>query len=157
MTYLSQSYATIYDFKQFYQGSEWSELADIDNNTPGQDERRIGQALILAASEIDQIIGIRFILPITVKVPFLTWANIVIARKNLSSYDETDKIRADYDDVINRLQEIAKDRQPKRSFLIDESGSPVPEREIDTLDKSNYLVGKMYSGNLKATVPKFGN
>lgn len=144
-------YATINDFRQFYQDKEFEELGNIDNESMGDEESRVNNALLYAFGEINQILAQRYVLPIVVVVPFLRWANIVIARKNLASLDNTEKVRQDYEDIIFRLKEAIADN----GFLVDENGNPINKKP--DLISSQYYSGKMYSGERKAETPNFGD
>lgn len=145
------TYAKVHEFKTYYELEETLELGNIDNNEPGSEYPRIQQSLDLAAGEINQIISVSYTLPITTDIPFLRWANIVIARKNLSSYDEREKVRADYEDAIARLNAIAKGE----SALVDSLGQLLTRKETLHADIDIYK-GKMFTGNRTATIPKFG-
>lgn len=143
------TYATVEEFKTHVQNSEFAELINVDEESEEYSTERVTDALQNGASEIDQILAKRYQLPFTVTIPYLRWGNIVIARKNLFSYDESSKVRADYDDLIKRLEAIAEDD----SDLVDENGNPVKDKD-DILSKGRY-VSSMYSGSSKATVPEF--
>jgi phage gp36-like protein len=144
-------YATVSDFLKHYQLEEFRELGNIDNDSEIEIESRIYNALSLASSEVDQIIGIKYPLPLPTnyKVPFLVWANVVIARKNLSSYEEREKPRLDYEDVIERLRYIAEGK----SALVDTSGNII--KPITENQSVNRYQGKMYYGQSKAPIPNF--
>ena len=145
-------YATTQDFLIQYQNEEYSELSDIDNDSAEIADDRISSALNMAASEINQIIGVRYKLPLTVSVPFLKWANLVIARHSLDSNDGREKPLEDYEKVIDRLEKIANGK----SVLVDSTGatiSPIPD---SIPDESGYYKGNMYSGRSRAKVPNFG-
>jgi phage gp36-like protein len=143
-------YASVLDFENHYQEDESAELSNLDETEMSANRTRIEQALAKASGEIDTIIGARYTLPIVVSVPYLKWESVAIARKILDSVFERDKTRLDYNDVISRLNNIAKGI----GALIDESGKPVPlTPEIiaeTTTDTS------IYSGNRIAYIPNFG-
>jgi len=137
-------YATVEQFLAHYQSEETRELSNIDGETSSPTIARLPLALQMAASEINQIIGVRYNMPITVVVAFLTLANIVIGRKYLDSFDEREKTRKDYEDVILRLTAIASGE----SVLIDELGNIIPPKP-DIVKADQFYHGRMYSGNMK--------
>jgi phage gp36-like protein len=136
-------YATPEQFAIQYQDAEVDELSKIDNVTDSPNSRLV-LALEMGASEIDQILGNRFIIPIKTPVPYLTLANLVIARNMLSSYQASDKVRQDYEDVIRRLEGIAEGLYA----LVDISGNIIQPKP-SLLDSADTKRGQTYSGNPK--------
>ena len=143
------TYASLEEFKIHVQNSEYSELIDIDEVSSEYSDERVVDALENGTSEIDQILSKRYQLPFSVVIPYLRWGNIVIARKNLFSYDESSKVRADYDDLIERLEAIANDE----SDLVDKDGNPIKDKN-ETMSENRY-VSPMYSGSIKVSIPVF--
>lgn len=99
-------YATVADFVRRFREHESAELSDLDTAELSEDRSAILSALVDADSEIDGILGKRYVVPIKVPNRLLTAYSCKIARHYLYR-DLNEKVAKEYDDSIARLEEIA--------------------------------------------------
>jgi phage gp36-like protein len=137
-------YALVTDFVTKYQEIEAAELSSLGSGYLSHDRTAITEALTDASAEIDIILGVRFLVPITSPNRYLTHACCEIARKNLYPIGvETINIR--YAQVIKQLTDIANGKAAL--------GSPAePSTPPTSVLKPSMLIGER-----RAVVPDFNH
>lgn len=117
-------YATVDDLKVRYGAAEIGELLDRDHD--GQADTDVGETAIQEASaEIDTLIASRYLVPLTVTVPWLKTACCDLARYRLYDNEVPEVVKDRRADVIKHLERIAKGL----ASLIAEDGTTVPDRQ----------------------------
>lgn len=102
-------YATVIDYVTILNEDEAVELSRLENpEAVIADAPKIQRQLFFATTEINAFLTRRYSLPIPVKIPYLVYANVVIAWHNMEVFQEREHVRKRYEDVIKMLKIIAK-------------------------------------------------
>lgn len=146
-------YSTPEDFEEQYTETESAELSSLDEFELSALRDRIRKGIDKADGEINSIIGNRFVTPLSPTPPFLLWASVAITRKILHSYEKSESVIRDYEDVIERLERIGSGKDA----LTGSDGKAIVPKSTEVLGESKTrFSGTMHTGNMKAYVPRFG-
>jgi phage gp36-like protein len=105
------SYATLQDLIDRYGERELIEVADRDEPPAGAPDPVIVQrALDDATAEVDAYLSVKYATPLVTVPNAVLSATCVISRYRLHDDKATERIRADYEDAIRWLKDIAAGR-----------------------------------------------
>ncbi|MGL5925548.1 phage protein Gp36 family protein [Chroococcidiopsis sp.] len=146
-------YSTPEDFEEQYTETESAELASLDDFELSALRDRLKKGIDKADGEINTILGNRFVTPISPTPPFLVWASVAITRKILHSYEKSEAVIRDYEDVIERLERIGSGKDA----LIGSDGKVIVPKNTEVAGETNSrFSGTMHTGRMRAYVPRFG-
>lgn len=118
-------YATVADFCSLFQikldGTATYPISADDRQTS---VNQINHALRAATEELNLYIGARYDLPLTNWSDFVRDSCCRIARKSIDLYNDREKVRTDYEDVIAAFKKVACGEL----LLFDMLGDPLPEK-----------------------------
>lgn len=131
-------YASVTDFVNLFQ----IDLNGTENYPVSVEDKQlatnqINHALRAATEELNLYIGARYDLPLTNWSDFVRDSCCRIARKNTDLYNDREKVRTDYEDVIAAFKKVAKGE----IALFDFEGNQLPEQTtIQTIPTSRLTV-----------------
>ncbi len=119
------SYATPADYIKILTEDEGIEQSNLDFPTAEMAiNEKLSQALVDASSEINVILGTRYIVPIVPTPTFLKFATVIIAWYYRDVYSDREHVEKKYNYVIKRLTDIALG---KFSLVDDNTSQPIPD------------------------------